>query len=122
MGRGTHRREPRHPSMPIRAERRDPKADFPISFETFDRPSSFAIGGMKKAEPSCFNGVVEVRRYRVTIELVDEPREVIVERLKKIWLECSNYHHWQPLERAAVEFGVDLREFGAPGSQKNDAG
>lgn len=58
--------------------------------------------------PSCFNGIVCVRKYRLTVELVDEPIEVIHERLLDLWETCDNHHHWGPLQREASRYGLEL--------------
>ena len=57
--------------------------------------------------PSCFNGAVNVVRYRVTVEEIVEP-EAVAESLRKLWRECDNCHHWHPLEAAAAMHGVTL--------------
>ncbi len=78
------------------------------SIETFRDPRGYWLNQVKKAEPSCFNGMVEVRKYRVTVELVDEPEEVIRERIQKLWDECENHHHWQPLKASGRRYGLEL--------------
>lgn len=69
------------------------------------------------AEPSAFNGFVKVRRYRITVERVstDDEERAAVQRL---WEECDNYHHWQPLRDAAARLGFEL--VGSPGSKRRD--
>jgi hypothetical protein len=58
--------------------------------------------------PSCLNGDVRVHKMRVTVELVDEPVEVIQARIQDLWERCSNYHHWDPLKQAAAKVGLTL--------------
>lgn len=87
------------------------------SIETFHDPRGYRLSQMKRDEPSCFNGVVSVRKYRVTVELVDEPDEAIRERIQKLWDECDNSHHWDPLRYAAKEYGLEL-EFPAGKNRK----
>jgi DNA helicase HerA-like ATPase len=79
------------------------------TIETFIEISGFTLNNMRQDEPSCFNGNVRVRKYRVTVELIDEPEEVIRERIQKLWDECNNHHHWQPLKNAAKQYGLDLK-------------
>lgn len=56
------------------------------------------------------NGMVYVYRYRVTVERVAEPREVIIERLVALF-RAANHHGRHTLEAHAQEhYGVDLRE------------
>ena len=83
---------------------------YPMQIETFREIGFYERSQWTQAEPSCFNGSVRVRRYRVTIEEIDEPVEVICARLQKMWDECDNHHHHAPLEAAARKYGYDLRE------------
>ena len=59
-------------------------------------------------EPSSFNGDVKVERFRVTVERVEEPVEVLRERLVKLWRECGNCHHWTPIKAKARKYGLEL--------------
>ncbi|MEK6879597.1 MAG: hypothetical protein AABY22_08320 [Nanoarchaeota archaeon] len=56
-----------------------------ISFETFSRIGDREIQDMKQNQPSCFNSTVRILKYKVTCELIEEPKEVYAERLNKIW-------------------------------------
>jgi len=80
-----------------------------ISFETFKTLSSYYIDQIKQDEPSSFNGNIEFRKYKVTIELIDEPLEVLEERLQTMWDHCGIYHHWKPLREAAKSIGYELK-------------
>ena len=80
------------------------------SIETFLDPSGYWLSRIKQGEPSSFNGNVEVRKYRVTVELIDEPDEVICGRIQKLWDECKNHHHWLPLQAAAKKYGLELKQ------------
>jgi hypothetical protein len=77
-------------------------------FETFTELGQWHIGNMTRKEPSCFNGCVSFKKYRVTIEEVEEPVEVYQERIQKMWDECNNHHHWNPLKAAAKSVGLEL--------------
>ena len=59
-------------------------------------------------EPSCFNGSVSIRKFRITIEEVEEPVEVLRERVQKLWDSCNNSHHWSPLRTVAETLGLEL--------------
>lgn len=76
--------------------------------ETFRRPWGYWLRDLAQPAPSCFNGHVEVRRCRVTVELIDEPNEVIGARLQQMWDECDNWHHWGPLKAAAAKVGYTI--------------
>jgi|LGVE01.1.fsa_nt_gb hypothetical protein len=79
-----------------------------IEFETFMPVGSYTQRNLKQEEPSCFNGMVRVVKYRVTVEMVEESKEIIWLRLKKLWDECSNMHHRNPLREAAKKIGMKL--------------
>lgn len=79
-----------------------------ITFETFRDIGSYEIGSLTQKEPSCFNRSVRIEKFRVTIELIDEPKEVIAERLQKLWGESNNHHDHEPLVAAAKKHGVTL--------------
>lgn len=75
--------------------------------ETFRDPR-ILIRDAEQKEPSCFNGWVRVKKYRITVEEVVEPVDVIAERLQKLWDDCDNHHNWQPLKNAADSIGYTL--------------
>lgn len=66
-------------------------------------------------EPHVMNGIVSFRKWRFTAELVEEPTEVLAERLQHLWDHTRNTHHWQPLRKAAASIGYELQ--GSPGSR-----
>ena len=82
-------------------------------FETFNVFSDYQLRNMQQDKPSCFNGFVRVKKYKVIIEEIEESKEIIVARLQKLWDECANWHHHVPLKNAAKKIGYEL---------KNDAG
>ena len=79
-----------------------------ISIETFRKIGSYEMSNLKSNEATCFNGNVNVRKYKVTIELIEEPNELIIERLQKLWDECDNYHHWTPLRIEAKKYNYEF--------------
>jgi hypothetical protein len=83
------------------------KPEYPKVYHTFN-PRAFEPF-FHKCDPSCFNGSVDVIQYKITIEVVDEPIEIIHERLEKMWRECDNWHHWQPLETAAKKYNYQFQ-------------
>jgi hypothetical protein len=85
-----------------------------VTFETFREIGSYEINNFKSNNPSSLNGWVRIRKFKVTIEPIIEPIEVLSERLQKLWDECDNHHHWQPLRAAAKQIGYELQ--GKPGS------
>lgn len=62
----------------------------------------------QRSEPTCFNGIVDVRRYKITVELVPESDDVVYQRILGMWETTSNHHEWGPLQAAAKEIGREL--------------
>lgn len=86
-----------------------PKEDpWPRVYEGFRDPSWELKRWSENVAPRCWNGDVSVRRYRVTAEIIDEPIEVIHERLRKLWAESDNHHHFGPIKSAAAKVGLEL--------------
>jgi len=82
---------------------------FPRVVESFTDPGHFYVS----TEPSSVN-TVSIRKYRITIEQVDEPVEVLRERLLLLWRKCNNHHEKLRLQEEAERLGCDLpnAEFG----------
>jgi hypothetical protein len=81
----------------------------PIIFETFRKIGSLEVEQMKGQEPSCWKSAVSIRKYRVTIEEVPEPDEVLIDRLQKLWKKTTNYRDWEPLQAEAERLGITLK-------------
>ena len=79
------------------------------SFETFREIGDWTISQMTQKSPSCFNSNVRVERYKVTIEKIEEPKEVICARIQTIWDECDNHHNWRSIEEKANKYGYELK-------------
>lgn len=77
-------------------------------FETFRNIGSYEESNLTQKEPSCFNKEVRVERYRITVEPIVESTEIYAERLQKLWDECDNMHHLEPLRTTAKRLGVTL--------------
>jgi len=60
------------------------------------------------AVPYCFNGAAHVFRYRVTIERIEEPAEVLRARIQDLWETSDNSHDMPALKAAAAEAGVEI--------------
>jgi len=84
-------------------------ADSIISFETFRKIGSYEQSNLQSKDASCLNGVVRIRKYKVTIEPIEETKEILAERLQKLWDECDNWHHWTPLKTVAMQIGYELK-------------
>ncbi len=88
--------------------------------ETFRKLEGYWLNQLINDNPSCFNGEVSVEKYRITIEKIEEPKEVYKKRLQKLWDECSNYQNWKPLEIAAKRLGVELIGHAGNNRQNNN--
>lgn len=91
---------------------------YPKCVETFRAIGDYEFNGysFNNKEPSCFNGAVNIKKYKITIEIVDEPLEIYNERLEKLWVESDNYHHYRPLQCVAESIGYSFK--GKFGSQR----
>ena len=83
---------------------------------TFRKLSDYDICNFIQNEPSAFNGFVNVIKYKITIEEIKEPIEVIQERLENLWVECDNWHNWDVLEATAKKFNYKFK--GQQGSKR----
>lgn len=72
------------------------------TFETF-HPD-----GIPRTEPYAANGRLAYRRYRVTIEVVEDAKGDR-ERLRELWAEHGcNIHLLPAFRRACTEVGIDM--------------
>lgn len=82
----------------------------PLVVETFNDPwHAVTYSAQPNQPPMVWNGVVSFRKYRITVERIEEPREVLIERIQKLWDECDNHHNCYPLMFAAKELGIELK-------------
>ena len=77
---------------------------------TFRQPGDYQLNQWIQVKPSSFNGIVNVRRYKVTVEEIPEDHSVIAERIQALWDNCKNHHEWQPLKAAAKEIGYVIKD------------
>lgn len=75
---------------------------------TFRDPRGYWLENLAKTEPSCFNGIVSIKKWKVAVTAVEEPVEVLIARLRKLWRECDNHYHWQPLKSVAAKLSIEL--------------
>lgn len=84
-----------------------PVPTFPKIYDSFREPWGMSMN--LTHAPFAFNGAVGVRKYRITVEMVEEPMAVIHERLEQLWLVCDNHHNWGALETAAEKYGYAFK-------------
>lgn len=75
--------------------------------ETFRSLGHWQLQNLAGVKPSCFNGQVSIRKWRVTFERIEEPKEILAERVRQLWRECDNMHHVSPLKAAAAELNIE---------------
>lgn len=80
-----------------------------ISFETFQTFGSHEICNMTRDIPTCFNGMVKIKKYKVTIEPIEESIDAYTKRLQDMWEKCDNHHHVAPIESVAKSLGIILK-------------
>ena len=76
--------------------------------ETFSVPQ-IAFPADNKAEPYCWDSEVFIHKYRITIERIEEPIEVLQARLQKLKDESKNMHHRDAIWKKATELNIVLK-------------
>ena len=84
----------------------DPKI---VVIETFRRIGNWELERLKQDNPDVFNGFCSVRKYKVTVELIDEPIEVIHQRIQELNDKSKNIHDWEPLRKEAKKYGYEIK-------------
>ena len=79
------------------------------SFETFRIIDSYQISNLTQKEPTSFNGDVRIKKYKVTIEEIIEPKEVYEKRIQELWDKCANMHHYNTIQKVAKKIGYELK-------------
>lgn len=79
----------------------------PEVLETF-MPPHHVISQLKRDEPACFNGMVHVERYRITVELIEEPKEVIEARLRALMAKATRIDPKREILAEAKRLGIKL--------------
>ncbi len=102
-------------SKATKARTKKPKPPpYPRVYEGFD-DFRYELDRALSSGPMVGNFDVKYRKYRITVEVIDEPVEVLEARLVKLWRGTSNHYDVPKLEAAAKTIGVTLdpKEFGA---------
>lgn len=74
-----------------------------LSLTTFRDIGPFEIGQLRQDEPSCFNGQIRVRRFRIYVEPIPEEESILIGRLQKLYDNSTNIHHRNDLLKYAKE-------------------
>jgi hypothetical protein len=84
------------------------KSPFPIEFETFMPICAYELGSLRWDNPSSFNGMTRVRKYRVRIEAIEEPDEVIIDRLITLYKTVETYRDRDHIMNYAEGCGFNI--------------
>lgn len=76
--------------------------------EVFGLPNDYVLGQLGRQEPAVWNGEVLVKRYRVTVEEIEEPLPVLKERLEKLLKKRGHISHHAAILAEAKRLGVTL--------------
>ena len=88
---------------------------YPLVYESYsDNEWSIRSNAAAFSRPLAVAGQVRVRRFRITVELLDEPVDVIQGRIRALWRESTNHKMRVELTECAAEYGMvlDPQEWG----------
>jgi hypothetical protein len=70
-------------------------------------------------EPTVFNSYVRIKKYKITIEEIPEPLEVLKERLKDFYKKETNWHNKEALNGYSQKlFGINVSELDEESSEE----
>ena len=76
--------------------------------EVFGEPNDYLLQHLGSKEPRIWNGVVDVKRYRITIEEIEEPKEVLKQRLQALLLKRGHISDPDSIRTEAKRLGITL--------------
>lgn len=80
------------------------KPKYPKVFEGFNgRGIDF-----NPQEPTAVN-IISIIRYRTTVEVIEEPKEVYQERIQHLWDYCNSYQRVYLLRELADKYSYELK-------------
>ena len=78
------------------------------SFETFRNMSeNYWKNSLKQDKPSSVNSL-SYRKYKVSIELIEETSEVLIERLLDLLSKTTNHYHASPIKSELRRLGYEI--------------
>lgn len=81
----------------------------PLVIETFWNPTASLESTSRIHDaPFCINETVGIFKFKITVEQVDEPAEVLQERLRDLWRKCANHHHFTHMKQMGKALGIEL--------------
>lgn len=78
-----------------------------VILETFGNPEE-QIKRLVVEAPTAFNGIVRVERYRVTVERIEEPADVLKARLNELLERKGHIDKNKQVRKAAAKLGIKL--------------
>lgn len=78
-------------------------------FTTFKEIDKFEEDRLTQTIPTCFNCLVRVKRFKVTVEEIIEAPEILQARLQRLWDHSNNYYDSAALESTALKLGYKLK-------------
>lgn len=79
------------------------------TIDTFYEMDDYSLNKLIVENPSVGNFDVHINKFKITVELIEEPKEVIEERLQKLWDDCKNHHHKALLLKKAKEINYQFK-------------
>ncbi len=78
--------------------------------EVFGEPNDYLLQHLGSKEPRVWNGGVAVKRYRVTVEEIDEPKDVLKQRLQALLLKRGHISDPESIRAEAKRLGITLED------------
>ena len=80
---------------------------------TFDTFQPGTIRPTRVTPPHVFNGLCLIKKYRVTVAEIEEPKEVLIARLQDLWerrreLRITHSSNTEAMRMTAMELGIIL--------------
>lgn len=76
--------------------------------ECFGQPNDYMLGQLGKKESVVWNGEVLVKRYRITVEEIEEPMSVLKERLEALLHKRGHVSDYASILAEAKRLGIEL--------------
>lgn len=84
-----------------------PLSKYPLVVEVYGEPYIPHVFDRLQPPKEATNAIIRIERYRVTVERIEEPVEVLRDRLKKLWrTDERNSHHWDAFQHEAIRLGM----------------
>lgn len=75
------------------------------------RSPNYVVGNVYLASKPSFCNSLRLHRIRVTVEVIEEPNEVLAERLRELWETTPyNHHHTDTMRAEARKLGIELNQ------------